>query len=172
MMTAGAHQAAQEETTAYLALGSNLGERRANLQRALACLGDLPGVRVTKVSPAYRTAPWGVEDQPEFLNLTAQVRTRLAPLELLSAIKHIERQLGRTDCRRWGPRVIDIDILMYDDCAMESEDLVLPHPHMAERAFVLVPLADIAPDVRLPNGQRVAEAAAVLRQEQGVDADV
>ena len=171
-MRQGADEASPEASVAYLALGSNLGDRRANLEQALARLAEVPGVSIARVSRRYRTAPWGVTEQPEFLNLAVEIRANLSPQDLLAATKQIERRLGRTSTERWGPRVIDIDILMYDAIAMESDDLVLPHPGMVERAFVLVPLADIAPDLILPDGQRVADAAQALRREQYVDADV
>lgn len=171
-MKTGANETGSSGAVAYLSFGSNLGDRRANLEGALARLAQVPGVTVTRVSGRYRTAPWGVTEQPEFLNLAAKIRTSLSPHGLLCTAKDIEREMGRTNTERWGPRVIDIDILMYDSSTMNSDDLELPHPGMAERAFVLVPLAEIEPDLILPDGQRVADAAKALRQEQHVDADV
>jgi 2-amino-4-hydroxy-6-hydroxymethyldihydropteridine diphosphokinase len=168
----GEREEPRADATVYLSLGSNLGDRRANLAAALKCLRETPGVHIHKVSRAYRTAPIGVREQPEFLNLAAGVRTTLEPLELLRATKNIERGLGRTLGERWGPRVIDIDILIYEGVAMETEELTLPHPRLTERAFVMVPLAEIAPDLALPNGERARDVANALAQEQGVNADV
>jgi 2-amino-4-hydroxy-6-hydroxymethyldihydropteridine diphosphokinase len=168
----GGNAAGQPEACVYLSLGSNLGDRRANLETALELLGQMPGLRITGVSRRYRTAPLGVAQQPEFLNLAAQARTSLAPGELLRAAKRIERAVGRTAGPRWGPRVIDIDILLYNAVRMETPELTLPHPRMEERAFVMAPLAEIAPDLVMPSGRLAAEVADVLRREQDVDADV
>jgi len=165
-------QAPPREATVYLSLGSSLGNRRENLKQALRRLQETPGLRVTKVSRVYRTAPVGVTQQPEFLNLALAGRTTLAPLQLLRVVKEIERTVGRIGERRWGPRVIDIDILMYDSVTMESGELILPHPLMRERAFVMVPLAEIAPNLELAGGGRAAELAAALSKEQQVGADV
>lgn len=162
----------EQETAAYLSLGSNLGDRRQNLEAALKRLRETPGVRIVKVSRTYRSAAWGVEDQPEFLNLAAEIRTTLAPRALLGVAKNIERALGRAEGRRWGPRVIDIDILTYDRLSVEEGDLVLPHPRMAERAFVMAPLAEIAPELELPDGRRAQDIASALKREQRVDADI
>ena len=168
----GARAARPRESVVYLSLGSNLGDRRANLEQALRRLAETPGVRITRVSRRYRSAPLGVTEQPEFLNLAAEARTSLAAVELLRAAKGIERDMGRASGQCWGPRVIDIDILLYDAVHMDTPELTLPHPRMAERGFVLVPLAEIAPHLRLPDGQQVAELAQALRREQDVDADV
>lgn len=120
---------------------------------------DGGGCRVTAVSSLYGTSPVGVEDQPDFLNAVIEVETALSPDELLDLCASIEREMGRERTIRWGPRVIDMDILLYDDLALDSEGLTIPHPRMMERAFVLVPLAEIAPDVGLPGGVSAAEAA-------------
>lgn len=150
---------------ALIALGGNLGEVRATLDRAVAALCDGVDVRLTARSADYRTPPWGVEDQPAFVNLCIAVETRLAPRDLLARAQAVEHALGldRATKRRWGPRPIDIDLIAYDDLAMNAPDLTLPHPHWFERAFVLVPLADIAPD-RLIGGRRVRDALAALDQ--------
>lgn len=134
--------------TAYLALGTNLGDRLENLRRALA---ELPaGVRVLRASAVYETLPWGITDQPLFLNMVVEVQTTLAPLVLLHELKALERRLGRREGVRYGPRLIDLDILIYNDWVVETPDLTIPHPRMAERAFVLVPLSDLAPEGRHP----------------------
>lgn len=132
----------------YLGLGSNLGDRRANLQAALAAFP--PQLEVLATSPIYETEPWGYRDQDEFLNQAVLVSTDLAPAELLVFLKGLEKQLGRVPTFKNGPREIDIDIIFYDDAVIEEEGLHIPHPHMAERVFVLAPLNDIAPDFPHP----------------------
>ena len=128
--------------TIYLALGSNLGDRLAALQAALAALP--PAVTVLDRSPVYATPPWGVTDQPAFLNMVIKGETRLAPAPLLAHLKHLETELGRLPSIRYGPRLIDIDILFYGNLVLNTPGLILPHPRLHERAFVLVPLADLA----------------------------
>jgi 2-amino-4-hydroxy-6-hydroxymethyldihydropteridine diphosphokinase len=132
-------------TLVYLGLGSNLGDRAAHLRAALAALGRLPGTAVRRVSALYESAPWGVTDQPAFLNAVAEVTTGLTPHELLRSVKVIEQEAGRQTGPRWGPRPLDIDLLLYDDLVMDSPDLVIPHPRLAERRFVLAPLCDLRP---------------------------
>jgi 2-amino-4-hydroxy-6-hydroxymethyldihydropteridine diphosphokinase len=134
--------------TIYLGLGSNLGDRLAALQAAVAALP--PKVRVLAESPVYETPPWGVADQPPYLNMVLEGKTSLSPQALLEHIKAIELTLGRVPSIRFGPRKIDIDILFYDDRIVDTPDLVIPHPRLQERAFVLVPLADLAPDLVHP----------------------
>jgi 2-amino-4-hydroxy-6-hydroxymethyldihydropteridine diphosphokinase len=157
-----------EEVIAYLSLGSNLGDRRRNLERAVQRLGGLSGIRIGKVSPTYRTAPMGVREQPGFLNLAVEAHTNIQPRQLLHLLKNIERELGRTSTERWGPRVIDIDILLYGCRRINEHDLIIPHPRMHERAFMMVPLADIAPNLTLPDGRRAADVASALAKEQGI----
>src|SRR5271157_2882601 len=128
----------------YLALGTNLGDRIANLRAAIEALS--PEIKVIVESKVYETPPWGYEDQPAFLNMAVKGETGLKPESLLKRLKQLEVQLGREQSFRWGPRLIDIDILFYDDLILESESLTIPHPRLHERAFVLVPLTDIAPD--------------------------
>jgi 2-amino-4-hydroxy-6-hydroxymethyldihydropteridine diphosphokinase len=128
--------------TVYLALGSNLGDRRHNLEAAIAALP--PTVKVLERSPLYETAPWGVTDQPDFLNMVLKGETRLAPAALLARLKQNETSLGRLPSVRYGPRLIDIDILFYGSLVLSTPELTIPHPHLHERAFVLVPLADLA----------------------------
>ncbi len=132
----------------YLGLGSNLGDRDANLRAALTALA--PAVRVSRLSSVYETAPMHLLEQPDFHNLVCEGETALAPQELLRTLKAIERALGRTPGPRYGPRLIDIDILLYDDLTLETPDLCIPHPRMVERAFVLVPLVEIAPHLWHP----------------------
>ncbi len=135
-------------TIIYLALGTNLGDRAANLRAALEALP--PDMRVLAVSPVYETPPWGVTDQPAFLNQAVQAETDLTPLELLAYLKRLETALGRTPSARYGPRQIDLDILFYADQVIDLPGLSVPHPRLAERAFVLVPLTDLAPDLLHP----------------------
>lgn len=132
----------------YLGLGTNLGDRISNLRAALDALA--PDVRILSLSHVYQTPAWGYEDQPAFLNMALKGETRLPPTALLARLKALEADLGRQPSFRWGPRLIDIDILFYDDLVLDSPELVIPHPRMQERAFVLVPLADMAPDLLHP----------------------
>lgn len=146
---------------AFLALGGNLGDVRATFERAIAMLCKDGAVALAARSSDYRTPPWGVTDQPAFLNAVIAVVTTLPPHKLLNRALDCERALGRDRARErhWGPRTIDIDILAYDNLELHDADLTLPHPHLFERAFVLVPLAEIAPD-RLIGGIRVRDALA------------
>ena len=138
--------------TIYLALGSNLGDRSANLHTAIADLP--PDVHVLKASPVYETPPWGFTDQPAFLNMVIKGETLLGPMELLKQLKSLEAKLGRLPAIRWGPRLIDMDILFYADLVLDVQGLIIPHPHLHERAFVLIPLADVAPDLVHPVFER------------------
>jgi 2-amino-4-hydroxy-6-hydroxymethyldihydropteridine diphosphokinase len=146
---------------ALLSLGGNLGNVRATLDRAVALLCHGGDVRLVARSSDYRTPPWGVADQPPFVNLCIAVDTSLSPQALLARAQSIERALGRDRSgeRRWGPRAVDIDLLAYDDLALNEPELTLPHPRLLERAFVLVPLAEIAPE-RMIGGIRVRDALA------------
>jgi len=145
--------------TAYLGLGSNVGDRRAHLARAVERLDGSRGTRVTSVSPIYVTAPVGLTEQPDFFNMAVEIRTEQGAEELLETCQGIEKELGRVRTVRWGPRTIDIDILLYANRRMDGERLRLPHPRLKERAFVLVPLADIAPQLML-DGKTIAGWAA------------
>jgi 2-amino-4-hydroxy-6-hydroxymethyldihydropteridine diphosphokinase len=145
--------------TIYLGLGTNQGDRLANLQAARAAFTPVrsdpaPSVRLLQASPIYETEPWGFLDQPAFLNQVVKAETGLPPLGLLAYLKNLEAQLGRLPNFRYGPRLIDIDILLYDDLVLRLPGLEIPHPRLAERAFVLVPLVDLAPDLRYPGNGR------------------
>ena len=148
---------------ALLALGGNVGHVRDTLDRAIAMLCDGADIRLLARSSDYATPPWGVEDQPPFVNLCLETETGLTPQALLKRAQEVERAFGRDRAheRRWGPRPLDIDILAYDDVVLDTAGLTLPHPHLFERAFVLVPLAEIAPE-RVIAGRRVREALAGL----------
>ncbi|MBN1447734.1 MAG: 2-amino-4-hydroxy-6-hydroxymethyldihydropteridine diphosphokinase, partial [Bacteroidetes bacterium] len=134
----------------YLGLGSNLGDRADVLQRALDAIADLSGTEVLRCSSVYETEPWGERDQELFYNAVAEIRTSLGPEDLLHALKDIERRLGRTPSKRNGPRLIDIDILLYGSTILRHAQLSIPHPGIPERQFVLVPLEEIAADTMHP----------------------
>ena len=143
-------------SSVYLALGTNTGDRLANLRAAIDSLPPLVLVRAE--SRIYETEPWGYVDQPAFLNMALRVETDLAPLELLTHLKFLEKSLGRVPSFQNGPRLMDMDILFYDDLTLDSLALVLPHPRLQERAFVLVPLAELAPTLMHPRlGRSVGE---------------
>jgi 2-amino-4-hydroxy-6-hydroxymethyldihydropteridine diphosphokinase len=146
---------------AMLGLGANVGDVRGTLERAVAQLCDGYDIRLIARSSDYATPPWGVEDQPPFVNICIACDTLLTPEALLMRTQAVERAFGRNRAqeRRWGPRPLDIDILTYDDVALDTPDLTLPHPHLFERAFVLVPLAEIAPE-RVIAGRRMRDALA------------
>ena len=151
---------------ALLALGGNVGDVRATFDRAVAMLCERGEVRLLARSSNYRTPPWGVTDQPAFVNCCLRIDTTLTPHALLAHTQSVETALGRNRAkeRRWGPRPIDIDLIAYDDVRCEGPDLTLPHPHALERAFVLVPLADIAPDCIIDG---ITVAAALARLDPG-----
>lgn len=142
----------------HLSLGSNLGDREVNVQKALEALKAVAGVAVIAVSHYYETEPVGVAEQPDFLNVAAEIETELAPLELLNTVKEIEARLGRTPSEHWGPRVIDIDIILWGNQVITTEPLTAPHKEFRKRAFVLAPLAEIAPEAVDPvTGKTVTE---------------
>jgi 2-amino-4-hydroxy-6-hydroxymethyldihydropteridine diphosphokinase len=132
----------------YLALGTNLANRTENLRAAIAAMP--PSIIVRQTSPIYETPPWGLTDQPAFLNMVLRGETDLEPAVLLQYLKRLETGLGRVPAIRWGPRLIDMDILFYDDLVLDVPGLTLPHPRLHERAFVLIPLADLAPGLVHP----------------------
>jgi 2-amino-4-hydroxy-6-hydroxymethyldihydropteridine diphosphokinase len=127
----------------YIALGTNLGDRLMNLEAAIGAMQ--PAVHILAQSPIYQTEPWGHTEQPAFLNQVVRAETDLSPYDLLAYLKGVETTMGRTPTFRYGPRLIDLDILLYGDLVIDTPDLIVPHPHLPERAFVLVPLADLAP---------------------------
>ncbi len=141
---------------AYLSLGSNIGERRKHLEMAVEILRESEGVEVTGVSSFFETDPWGFEDQEAFLNIAVAVKTILEPLVLLELCQHIEKELKRVRLVHWGPRTIDVDILTYEEYTSQSAELTVPHARMTERGFVLVPLAELAPDL-IVNGKTISD---------------
>ena len=148
-------------STAWLSLGGNLGDPAKSMAAALRILDAEENTRVVAVSALYRTPPWGKTDQPDFLNAAAQLATRLSPRELLDLCLEAEQKLKRVRAERWGPRLIDIDILLFDDVAVREPGLEIPHPRLSERAFVLAPLAEIAPALEI-GGVPAAEWLAKL----------
>ncbi len=146
---------------AYIALGSNLGDSATLVREAMAALGRLPGTRLVAASGLYLTPPWGVTEQPPFVNAVAGVETTLAPKALLDALLETERAFGRVrGGERWGPRTLDLDLLLHGDRVLDEDGLTLPHPRLAERAFVLLPLAEIAPTLDIPGKGTVADLLA------------
>jgi len=148
----------------YLALGTNLGDRLSNLDAVRISLP--PAVCISTASPVYETPPWGVLDQPAFLNQVVETQTDFFALQLLEYLKNLESHLGRVPGMQYGPRLIDLDILFYDDLILETPQLTIPHPRLAERAFVLVPLADLAPGLLHPKlGKTVHELLDSVNQD-------
>jgi 2-amino-4-hydroxy-6-hydroxymethyldihydropteridine diphosphokinase len=133
----------------YIGIGSNLGDRKANCMRAIELLAG-KGIVVRKESSLYETDPWGDKNQPKFLNMAIEIETELKPRDLLDILDGIEKELGRKKSLKWGPRIIDLDILLFNSITIDQDDLKIPHPFMHERDFVLKPLYEIAPDVKHP----------------------
>lgn len=154
------------KTIALVGLGSNLGDPVAAVRHALQALDAIPGTRLVRASRLYRTPAWGRTDQPDFINAVAMLETTLAPRELLDAMLGIELDAGRERRpeERWGPRTLDLDLLLYGDARIDEPGLHVPHPHLHERVFALLPLADIAPDAVIPGVGAVRDALACLRR--------
>ncbi|MCL4872943.1 2-amino-4-hydroxy-6-hydroxymethyldihydropteridine diphosphokinase [bacterium] len=154
------------EEKIFIALGSNLGKRESNIREAIRLAEKGGGLVVVKVSPLYESEPWGQEDQPRFVNAVMEARSGLSPGELLQYLKGIEAGMGRREAERWGPRLIDLDIIFYGSRVVRDERIEVPHPHAKERAFVMVPLSEIAPGFIDPlSGASVSELAARLGKE-------
>ena len=139
----------------YIALGSNLSDPQVQLMAALRAMNALPNTRVIAVSSFYQSQPLGPQDQPDYVNAVACLETNLAPLVLLDELQRIEHEQGRVRLRRWGERTLDLDMLLYADHIIQSERLTVPHYDMHQREFVIIPLAEIAPHLSLPNGQSI-----------------
>lgn len=154
---------------AYLGLGSNLGDRLSNLKQALALLLADPGLELEMCSGVYETEPVGGPEQGPFLNACVAVKTTLAPVTLLRKMLSVEEKMKRVRAQRWGPRIIDLDLLLYEGVVINTPTLQLPHPRMMERDFVLIPLADIAPDLVIPgSGQKVKMILAARKESPSV----
>jgi 2-amino-4-hydroxy-6-hydroxymethyldihydropteridine diphosphokinase len=150
-----AHESQRPPVCAFLGLGSNVGDRAYWLAAAIHRL-EGAGVRIARRSRIYETPAWGKTDQPDFLNQVLEVETRLSPGALLERCQAVERALGRVRAERWGPRTIDVDLLLYDEIAVSRPGLVVPHPELHRRAFVLVPLLELRPHLKLPDGRALA----------------
>lgn len=158
------------ENDAYIALGSNVGDRELNILMAVAELGKIPACRVTALSPFYETSPVGFTNQPHFVNAVARLTTDRTPQDLLHALQQIESDhFARVRTQPWGPRTMDLDLLLYSDLILHEPELTIPHPRMNERKFVLAPLCDIAPQIKHPiTGQSIAELLAGLSNDEVV----
>lgn len=146
---------------AWIGLGSNLAGPSEQVERGLAALAHLPRTQLQQRSHLYRSAPWGMRDQPDFVNAVAAIESGLTPRELMAALFDIERSFGRErNADRWGPRILDLDLLLYADHIIDEPGLRVPHPHLHERAFVLLPLAEIAPHLQIPGRGSISDLVA------------
>jgi len=156
------------EHSAFIGLGSNLGEKAANLEQAVEYIRKIPQTTIQKLSSVYLTEPWGKKDQADFLNQVLKLETALDPYALLHGLQDIEIKMGRLRVGKWGPRIIDLDILAYGNETIIARELIIPHPHMRGRVFVLVPLQEIEPEYVFPNGDTIGEVLgkALAQEEQ------
>jgi len=141
----------------YIGLGSNVGNKAENLARALLLIQDIEDVHINKVSSLYQTAPWGKTDQEDFINQVIEIETEWLPLDLLHRLQDIEIKLGRQRDVRWGPRTIDLDVLLFGRETIDLEELKVPHPYLLQRLFVLIPLQEIDPELVFPDGSKITE---------------
>lgn len=155
-------------TTTYIALGSNMGDRLNYLEKALSCFKQYHQLELKKASSVYETPPWGKTDQSPFLNCVLEIDTSFTPQMLLETLREIERQLGRERKEKWGPRTIDLDILLYGDEIINTTDLTIPHPRMSQRAFVMIPLIEIAPDLIHPVFKKTMKELADLLPKENM----
>lgn len=152
----------------YIGIGSNLGKRKNNCLQAIESLRE-KGLNIIRQSSMYETEPWGLKDQPKFINMAVEAETGLSPRKLLEVLKQIESDMGRSHTEKWGPRIIDLDILLYDDLNIAGDNLVIPHPLMHERDFVLEPLSEIAPDIVHPVLQKRIKEIFIKRRSSSED---
>lgn len=152
----------------FIGLGSNVGNRNDNLKKAVEMLESHSRIKVIKRSSIYETAPVGYVNQPDFLNAVVKIETALSPRELIKVTKGVEEELKRKRKTKWGPRTIDLDILIYDDVVMDEPHLKLPHPEIVNRAFVLVPLYEIAAELALPGGKKIKDLLNGIKDEQQI----
>jgi 2-amino-4-hydroxy-6-hydroxymethyldihydropteridine diphosphokinase len=148
----------------YLGLGSNMGDKQQNLAHAIELIAQIEQINVTRQSSIYITAPWGKTDQDAFLNQVIEIETELMPLALLHVLQKIEIKLGRLRNEKWGPRIIDVDILLYGEEIIDLQELTIPHPYLYARLFVLIPLQEIAPQLIFPDGSGIGEVLARTAQ--------
>lgn len=154
----------------YLSLGSNIGDKKAYLEEAIIEIGKIAKTELRAVSSFYITKPWGKLEQADFINMVIKIMTSLSAERLLENLQNIEMKMGRQDNGRWGPRIIDIDILLYGDKIIHTEELVVPHPHMKQRLFVLVPLMELNPDLVFPDdGAHIQEVLSKVLDREGED---
>lgn len=151
---------------AYISLGSNIGNKEENVSDAILLIARTEGIRVCRKSSLYITAPWGKTDQEDFINQVIEIETTLSPLDLLHVLQGIEIKLGRLRNEKWGPRKIDLDILLYGQENIHLQELVVPHPYMFERLFVLIPLQEIEPELIFPDGSRIREVLDRVSQQE------
>ncbi len=157
-----------DSVNAYLGLGSNIEPRVDNIKRAIAEIEGIQGIEITGRSSLYLTSPWGKTDQDDFVNGVLRIRTAMPALNLLHHLKSIEIKMGRQQIERWGPRIIDLDLLLYGDEAIDSEELRVPHPHMRQRLFVLLPLAEVDAEVVFPDdGAKIQEVLIRVLEREG-----
>lgn len=154
--------------TVYLGLGSNMGAKITNIKNAVEAIGAIEGIRVIKTSSLYATEPWGKKDQAGFINAAVEIITLLPPEQLLERLQEIEIKMGRQPSEKWGPRIIDIDILLFGDEVLQSRKLTVPHPHMRNRLFVLIPLEEINSAIRFPDdGMDIKEVLTRVIDREG-----
>lgn len=152
----------------FIGLGSNIGDKKEVLQQAVDNIAELEGISLSKLSSFYQTSPWGKTDQEDFINQVLEIETSLSALDLLRNLQEIEIKLGRQRKEKWGPRTIDLDILLYGEEIIELEELKVPHPYIQQRLFVLVPMQEINPELVFPDGTRIEEVLdRVIAQEGG-----
>ncbi len=169
LYSGGALAEKREIKRVYLGLGSNLGDRVENLRSCIRILTSCKSVRLSEVSGVYQTDPVGYKRQPQFLNAVVRIETALTPKDLLSLVQKIEKTLGRKRTIRWGPRTIDVDILLYGGEEIDEPGLMIPHPRIYDRRFVLLPLKEIDPDLTFPDGRHIDEVLDALGKQQFVE---